>query len=148
MKKLIILLLLSSSITAFAQKANFSGNWLINKSKVDFGEAPEWILPRSFKIVQTADRLFISRILLKGDLTEQAPINDTLSFDGSAFKNPLEAVSIHWLNDQSFTLNRKSNSEVNETWTLEDGGKTLVINRDVKQSNGMQYQIKSVYDKQ
>jgi len=144
------LLLLCSAMTVFAQKTSFSGNWIINKDKMDFGQAPEWVIPKNIKVEQGADKLTLTRISLDQSLAEQAPITETLAFNGKPFlrtpaSGPLVTTTLHWLNDQSFTLVRKGTSIVTEIWTLEDGGKTLVVNRDVTQDNGLKYNLRCYY---
>jgi len=153
MKEIIVSLLLFSSMGAFAQKTNFSGNWVINKSKIEFGQAPEWVLPKSLKVEQQSERIVVSRTNIDQQLAEQSPIVDTLSFNGNPFQRaqssgPIVTSTMHWLNDQSLTLTRKGSSTTIETWTLDDSGKTLVVNRSVEQSDGLKYTLKAFYDKQ
>ncbi len=150
---IIIVALLIYSIGSFSQKINFAGNWVINKSKTDFGNAPEFVLEKTIKVEQRNDKMDIARIRLDHQLNELPPMIQTLAFDGTSFTGPQPTgpdvtSEMHWQNDQSLIINLKGASTAVETWTLDDGGKTLIINRSVQQSNGMKYSIKAVFDKQ
>jgi hypothetical protein len=155
MKKLMFLVLLCSSVTAFAQKINFSGSWLINKTRTDFigSRAAEWVVPKTLKIDQQADKLILIRMSIDNQLQDLPPVSETLAFDGTAFQRTQASglavtTSLHWLDNTSFTLTRKGTNETEETWTLEDNGKTLVVDRNVEQADGSKYEIKCYYDKQ
>ncbi len=152
MRKLIFTLLVCSSMSAFAQKTNFSGSWLVNKTKTDFGKAPESIIPKSIKVEQQSDKLTLTRINLNDALEEQPPITELLSFNGQPFvrnhASGTVTTTLNWLDDQSFKLIRKGSVTATETWTLADNGKTLLIDRNVEQPDGFKYETKCVYDKQ
>src|ERR1700740_1018010 len=137
MKNLIVALLLCSTLTTFAQKSNFSGNWTLDKNKTDFHGAPEWVLPRYLKVEQQADKLTLTRTAVNEDMEEQMPVTETLSFDSTpsirkSDSGPEVTTTLKWTNDMSFTLIRKGAQEATEDWWLEDGGKTLVLNRKVR----------------
>ncbi|MCR8556985.1 hypothetical protein KXD93_05000 [Mucilaginibacter sp. BJC16-A38] len=155
MRKIILAILLFTTVKAFAQKADFNGTWQVNKAKIDFGRAPEWIIPRYIKVEQQADKIAIIRTSLDQDLKELAPVTENLTFDGKPLvRTPVAGTTVtttlKWTNDQSILLTRTAgpNNGATENWTLEDGGKTLVIDRNVEQSNGMKYTIKCYYAKQ
>ena len=154
MKKLLIMLLICSSITAFAQKTNFTGKWLINKSKIDFGQAPEWIVPKSIQIEQGTDKITVTKTNLNPELKDLVPVTDRLTFDSKPFERTTAAgllvtSSLKWLNDSSFTISLKTTKQqATETWNLEDSGKTLTINREVEQTDGLKYTVRCFYDKQ
>lgn len=152
MRKLIFILLLFISFHAFAQKKNFSGTWLLNKVKTDLEKAPEWVIPKTIKIDQQADKLILIRTSLDASLNEQAPVQETLSFDGTPFirnagSGSVITTAIHWTDDQTFTLNRKGSNTANETWSLLNEGKVLSIVRTVEQEDGLKYTLKCYYDK-
>lgn len=152
MKKLTLILLLCSSIAAFAQKTNFSGTWLINKAKTDFNaaHAAEWVVPKIIKVEQQADKLTLTRISTDNQLRDQPPVIEILDFDGSPFQRTSSgsqvATTLHWLTDASFGLTRKGTQIATENWTLTDGGNSLVIDRNVETSTGS-YAIKCYYNK-
>ncbi len=146
--------LFSFLILTHQQKTDFSGSWLINKSKSDFGDAPEWVLPKVLKVIQSSDKIIIITTQLNEDLREKDPVADTLGFDGKGFDrisstgNQITS-NVKWINDQSLQIDvRSGKRHVVETWTLQDKGKTLVENREVEQANGLTYTLKACYDKQ
>jgi hypothetical protein len=153
MRKLILAFLICTSTAAFAQKTNFSGTWQLDTVKTIFGDGPHWIIPKTVKVSQTANALVLTRVSLNSDMQEQPPVTETLSFDGKPFSRPSGDATITtaltWTDNAGFTLTRKgASSNATENWTLEDGGKTLVIDRAVKQNDGFQYTIKCYYTKQ
>jgi len=155
MRKLIFAFLICTSMSAAAQKTNFSGNWLINKTRTNFSRASaaEWVVPKTIKVDQQAAQLILTRISTDGQLQQLAPITETLAFDGTPFQRvpasgATVTTTIHWLGDTSFTLTRKGAASATETWTLEDNGKTLVIDYSVDQADGGSYKIKCYYDRQ
>lgn len=150
---------LGSASEGFDKQVNFSGTWSIDKTKTDFGSAPEYVLPRSFKIDQLKDMITIERVLLDGQLTEH-PLKEILPFS----EVPVETVTytggkrnsiLKWNEDHNgFELSTKSMAAsgapgliIKETWTLRDDGKMLSIERYVEQPNGQKYTIKGYYDK-
>jgi len=153
MRKLILAFLISTSMSAVAQKANFSGNWLIDKSKTNFDHAAEWVVPKIIKVDQQAGKLILTRINIDNQQQEQTPVTETLAFDGTPFQRTPTAgntvtTTLNWQNDQSFILVRNGTQTATETWTQENNGKTLVVNRVVALADGRQYTIKCYYSKQ
>lgn len=159
MKQLLFVLLVCAGFGAFAQKTNFSGSYKVNKDKVNWGQAPEFILPRYIKVDQGKDKVIISRVPLDEDLKELSAVADTLDFKGTIFtKTTVSGKTtsvLKWLNDSSFELSRQSIDQDGElavsaieTWTLEDSGKTLIISRMVTQGDGLKYTTKAFYDRQ
>ena len=162
MKKLLTVLLICSGMATMAQKTDFSGNYLINKSKTSFDDKPEWVLPKSLRITQATKSTIISRVRLNEQLQERPALADTVSFDGKPSKMPpvqgtdtKQTIALKWINDKMFEVNiqvitadGKPDGSIVETWTKEDSGKTLVVKRDVELGSGFKYTIKGVYDKQ
>jgi len=159
MKKVIILFALLGSLHATAQKTGFSGTWLINKEKIDFGQAPEWILPKALKIDQQKDRMVMERTMLNEKL-EEGRYSETLEFNGAESKvttntGSQKVSTIKWNeNGQAFVVNSaftrdgQPGSKVKEDWHLTDEGKTLVLDREAEQADGMKYTIRAFYDRQ
>lgn len=150
-----ILLTVSLFITFIAgAQSNFNGNYTINKGKVNFGAAPEGVLPKGIEVKQTKDSVVVTRTAIT-----DAKNTESLGFKGETFKvttsNGSSTSLLKWAEDKkTFTLDRASFNQagevsvkVFETWSLEDGGKLLVLKRDVEQNNGMKYTIIGYYDK-
>jgi hypothetical protein len=144
---------------AFAQKANFSGTWNIDTTKIDFGGAPHWVLPVKFQVVQSGEKENITRTIASQDGKESSRTLDLVP--GTTTEYTTDAGDkgkclMNWNADQpGFTITVQSvkadgspGQSYEETWSLADGGKTLVINRSVEQANGMKYSIKAIYDRQ
>ena len=160
MKKMLLFLFVGISLTSFSQKADFKGSWIINKDKIEWGAAPEWVLPRSFTIEQDKDKMNFVRTFVDDSLQEH-PYQEALIFDGSettgtTYSGSQRISSLKWNDDgQTFVLSThgtrtsgESTGTATETWALQDEGKMLVIDRSVIQGNGMQYSIRAYYDKQ
>jgi len=159
MKRLPVLLLLFLPIICIAQKTNFSGKWNLNLQKTDFKRAPDWLMPKSFEITQKNDALVIeAKVYDKEGI--QHYYTETLSFNGTTKETIIYAeykrvVSMRWNDDnKSFVLSVRlinenednpSSSDFTETWSLENDGKTLVVDREATQAN--EYSVRAYYDK-
>jgi hypothetical protein len=154
----IIMAFLASSFLIPAPLTDFSGNWMVNKSKTQFGNAPEWILPKWFSVEQKQNAISIERTQAD-DSMKQRSFKESLSFDGTestseTYKHAKIMSILKWNEDgKTFSLsahsldeNNKAGASYSEVWSLEDNGKTLVIDRDVTQANGYKYNIKAFYD--
>jgi len=153
MRKVIFLILICSTTVAFAQKTDFSGAWRLDTTRTTFGQVPKWTIPKTITVNQQTDRLVLTRVNLNSDMQEQQAVTETLDFDGTPFLWTIGethvTTTLHWPNDSSFLLTRSGNVNAKENWTLEDGGKILVVDRSVEQkSNGFKYTIKGYYDKE
>ena len=152
MRNILFMLLASISISAFAQRTNFSGTWEINKAKTNFAEAraAEWVVPRVIKVDQQAGQLALTRISTDNQMQDQPAITEVLAFNGTPFQRNSGGTQVttvlKWTNDRSFTLDRKGASTAKESWHLEDDGKALVIDRSVDTGQGS-YSLKCYYDK-
>lgn len=155
----LIILLAFATNTLFAQSTNFSGKWQINKTKTDFGQAPEWVLPKIYAVSNGKSAFIISRVTLDAQLNEH-PSTETLTFDGkealsTLYNGSKRTSSLKWSADQqSFTItassvmNTNPGPKISDTWSLSDNGKTLVIDRTVVNPDGGTYSLKAYYDKQ
>lgn len=156
MNRLFILIMLIP-FAGVAQKADFSGKWSLNKRKTDFKQAPDWILPISFEIKQKKDMLVIQAKVYDKE-TNQHYYTESIPFDGKTsevllYNEDRRDVSLRWgYNDSSFILtirfikpDNSSGTTWTETWSLEDGGRTLAVDRVAQQAD--EYSIKAYYNK-
>jgi len=152
--------LLLFSIPAFCQQTNFTGNWQLNKSKTDFKQTPEWALPRALKVMQSKKALMVDRTMLTNTLAEKH-YSENILFDGAS-----SVTTTAMGNKETDSLTRSSDKThlmlkiliVNpsgqpltnsiEEWSLVDGGKTLLVDRQVEQGDGSKYELKAYFDKQ
>lgn len=146
----------ATATTSVSPKLDFSGTFLINKSKTDFGKAPSYVIPVAFSIVQTGDTIIISRMYVASP-GGQNVLTDTLSTGRtSKIKSGMVDYTsvLYWNKDKNqFTINRQVSlgndkvvGTIAETCALEENGKTLVLDKSVQ--GGVHYNIKGYYDKQ
>jgi hypothetical protein len=152
--------LITGAFSYIPQKTDFSGNWKINKTRMDFGRIPEYIMPTSFVIEQHADRILVEKTSLTHD-NEEIKVTENLLFDGSVTKTDLpdgrkKMSNVKW-NDNGkiivwYSENQNADGtsigKVTDSCILIDGGKTLIIQKSVKQSDGYSFTIKGFYEKQ
>jgi len=161
-KKLLTFLIapaLLFSFTTLPDKANFSGEWKLNETKSDLGQFGPYA-PRTIKVQQKADSITISKTA-PGFNGEDVTLAETLPFDGkevesTVFGTSKRKASAKWSDDgQTLTITYNLMLDFNgqtteikgtETWTLADGGKTLVSQNNSSSSFG-DIQAKGVYEK-
>lgn len=158
MKKLILIALLFVNFQAYCQTDGFKGNWGINKSKTDFGDLPEYVLPTTIKVDENTNAISIYRKIPFNDTVSEATM--MLGFDGATkdivtsagvkVKGQLKSHSKDTLTVyfQTFNADGTLQTSVTEVWSLTDGGKALTIDRNIEQSDGNKYDIIGYYDKQ
>ena len=159
MKHLYCLLLAGLVASSAWAQTDFSGKWVISENRIDWGMAPHWILPAGFNIKQDTSQITIERRLLDQQMVEH-PYTAVLNFDGSVTQTPTlsngtRKESMKWSDDKkTFVITGSSvgsdgtpGPAVTETWSLLNGGKTLLDERHVQQPNGMTYTSKAYYDR-
>jgi hypothetical protein len=161
---LLYLILLAPVFTlAFSFKAdrsNFSGSWKLNEGKSELGQFGAYAT-RTIKVNQANDSIAIERTapsFTGSDYTYK----ETLTYDSKQVENVLfdtnkKKSSGKWSDDGqaftiTFTLYLDFNGQTNEingteTWSLSDGGKTLVSHAKSSSSFG-DSETKAVYEKQ
>ncbi|HEV8282791.1 MAG TPA: hypothetical protein VGQ09_00700 [Chitinophagaceae bacterium] len=147
------------SFTSMPDKVNFSGEWKLNEGKSDLGQFAAFA-PRKIKVEQKDDAITIAKTSpsFNGD---DVTISETLPFDGkevetTIFGNSKRKASAKWSDDGqtltiTFNLLLDFNGQTNEvkgteTWTLGDGGKTLVSQNNSTSSFG-DLAAKGIYEK-
>jgi hypothetical protein len=161
-KKLLALFIAPAFLLSFnikADRANFSGDWSLNEGKSDLGQFGNYA-PRKIKVDQKNDSITISKTApsFNGD---DVTITETLSFDGketesTVFGTSKRKASAKWSDDgQALTITYDLMLDFNgqtteikgtETWTLSDGGKTLLSQNNSSSSFG-DIAAKGVYEK-
>lgn len=148
--------------TAFSQKADFSGNWSLEKrtslSGTDYANG----VPKEIKIILRPDSIIINRVTT-GQNGEEISIVESISFDG----NPTLSITPS-MNKKSSTIKWSANGEeyvetanlcapdedkpnrkITYTWSLANDGKTLALIRvDENFLNGETWSMKGVYKKE
>jgi len=156
-----VIYLVCNSTVTFAQRANFSGNWVINIEKSEFGKAPLYTVSKELKIEQKEDSLNIVAYSTNQIGEDNPPALTKYKLDGKPTSKITEdkrkmITTIQWSgNSRIFTKtshfslpNNESQEDYIRTdiWQLSDDGKTLIIERNVE-SKGGKYFIKAIYDK-
>lgn len=141
----------TTQTTRAAVAANFSGTFLLNRSKTDFGKLSANLLPVGFNILQVGDSVFITRLWMGSPAVQTDTLTVTKS---SKIKfGAFDYVSLlSWSQDKSqFTVKRDvfigkgmQVGKAIEVSYLEENGKTLVFDKTMQGS----YNIKGIYDKQ
>lgn len=164
MKTLNLLILLALIIIGndiYAQKADFTGKYVLNNDKTQFADHPKFLLAKSLTVKQSANQAIISRINLSPDLTEKSMVTDSVTINGDVFKRPLPGVqgsfiasTCKWLDDSTLELtqdvtdaNGKLRIRSIEKWSYENDGKTLKVARHIKQADGSYLDIVGYYNK-
>jgi len=85
----VVMLLISSlSLTAFAQKTNFSGTWMLNEGKIQFGEVPHDFLSKRYEVNQDQTQITITRVSTDDDGKDKS-LTDALNFNGTPAEVPV-----------------------------------------------------------
>ncbi|HEY2722358.1 MAG TPA: hypothetical protein VGI82_11565 [Chitinophagaceae bacterium] len=147
------------SFTKLPDHANFSGDWKLNEGKSDLGQMANYE-PRTIKVTQTNDSITITKVA-PGFSGDDVTTTETLSYDGKETKSTIfgtstRTASSKWSDDgQTLTLTydlmldfngQQTEVKGTETWTLADGGKTLVSQNNSSSSFG-DIQAKGIYEK-
>lgn len=160
LKPLLILFLVFITIGAKAQTTNFSGKWTLDTGKTDFGQAPKFVISHALQVTQTSAGLMVDRTNLTTQ-GEEKHYMQQMTFDGKPSQTVTitgnnESDVLSWSADKAnlvlamnvTSTDSKPLAKFTETWSLTDGGKTLVIDRQVEQPDGFKYGIKGYYQKQ
>jgi hypothetical protein len=160
--KIILLILLLSSLKTFAQQERYVGNWLINPAKSNFGNVPLWTSVKQFQMRKQQDTLF-----LKSVNTDEAGHMDTSNsvyLIGQILlktmkNNMAMQAKINWSeSDHNFLrtatyrdpADNKLLLVLNEIWSLSADGNELTITKSVQDVNNsaLSYTTTAVLDKQ
>ncbi|MFI5140210.1 MAG: hypothetical protein ACHQIM_20485 [Sphingobacteriales bacterium] len=147
--------------TTFAQKADFSGIWILQEKTLIAGPDYANGVPKKITINQTKDSITITRV-------SQGENNDEITIVTAALNGePIVMVTrptrkrstIVWLNADkkeftetaAFTNDgeQKPDLKIIYTWSLTDEGNTITLLREDEDfSNGEKFQMKGLYKKQ
>ena len=145
---MICALLAIPSISFAGDKVDFTGEWVLNEDKSDFGDGPAFA---AVKIVATQEgnTITIGRTRMGRD-GEERTSSETMSMDGKENINEGErgtSNSVVTWSDDGTNLTIKSKREFNrdgetfemnstEVWTLSEDGNILKIQSDVSSPRG------------
>jgi hypothetical protein len=158
---LLILPLLTTSSMPMGKKANFSGTWILNETKSDFGEYGRMMASNKIIIVQKGKKLTMERYATtptgeSGNYTENYTIDgkECVNNISEEFKKTStvtksedkKGLIINSTLDLSFEGNEMKILTV-ENFTLEDGGKSILIKATASTDYGDMV-VSFVYDLQ
>jgi hypothetical protein len=158
---LLTLPLLPCNSMPIARKAKFSGTWILNESKSDFGDYGRMWASNKLIIVQKWRKMSIERFS-SGPTGEEYNVLENYTMDGEECENPIfeqmkKKSTVTWSEDkQSLIINSKLELEFEgqemimdtiETFSLEDDGKTLAITGTAMTDYGDMV-VKFIYDLQ
>ncbi|HLF34451.1 MAG TPA: hypothetical protein VI583_09445 [Cyclobacteriaceae bacterium] len=144
-----------------AKKPNFSGTWVLNESRSDFGEYGRYWAPNKLIIVQKGKKLTIERYA-PGPSGEETSFKAKYTMDGKECENSVpdqfkSITRINWLEDNK---GFKSDSKINmpfqgqemeiqsiEIYKFDEEGKSLVIESTAINEYG-EFKVTFVLDKE
>jgi hypothetical protein len=157
-----LLILIVIMVSAFkpAGRTDFSGTWVINMAKSNFGDAPAYTAAKQIKAIQTASDIQLENTIINDDKDSTA--RTTIPFtekgltltDGGGHQR---VITADWLSGNE-VLNIISSGRFaddpereeyrsSERWSLSEQGKILTISKKVTAYSGFEYAITAVYDK-
>jgi hypothetical protein len=132
------LLFFLPSLTIYAQKADFSGEWKLNKEKTSLAENQLFLSGITIQI--KSDSLLTTRVYENGN-GEEYPFEENLSLDGKEYKivifdMPRTSKATRSDSDSSLMIastttfignNGQEDMTAKETWKIDNEGKTLTL---------------------
>jgi hypothetical protein len=142
-------------------RADFTGKWVINLSKSNFGDSPLYTAPKELEITQTSSYLEMKQTVID-DSGQDSTMRVKLWLNGQS-SDMLTAdqrtrlYRVSWSDDGQVMKEDYSSSHsgdaqreeyhTTEQWKLTPDGKELLLEKYVKVDNGTDYTINVVYDK-
>lgn len=157
---LITVIFFTCNTTLLAQRADFSGNWMLKDLQSISGKLYFNGVPKQMKVTQRPIEITIGKITDNGK-GENITSSEIIEFNGKPFETTSvsqrkKVITIKWSNDQkSFTETSNIFSAVDTTkleftitdrWNLEVG-KLIMIRRNQNFTNGEVWESKAVYEK-
>ncbi|UCF38884.1 MAG: hypothetical protein JSU96_08620 [Acidobacteriota bacterium] len=141
-KSLLIPLLLALSVTIFAaDKPDFSGEWVLNVAKSDFGPLPgPTLMTQQIEHKEPALKVRFHSEGMQGSMDGEV----AYTTDGAECKNQIGDVDItSTLTWEGVSLKVKSvldiqgmSIDAEDTWTLSEDGQTITVDRFMSSSMG------------
>jgi len=152
----VLLLILAASVGAQEAKPDFSGKWVLDAAKSDFGPAPPpELVIHVIEHKEPNIKIVTSQKSIQGETTNER----NLTTDGKDNPNKMRMMggeqevksSSHWDGGKLATTMKLdvqgATVELNDTWELSDAGKVLTIVR-VARTPGGDFTVKTVFNKQ
>jgi hypothetical protein len=156
------MILLCLTAAKIMTKPDFTGKWVINLTKSDFGSSPQYVAPRQLEITQTAKYLEMKQTVAD-NFGQDSTMRVKLWLDGKSSTEMVTAdhrtrfYRVSWSDDWQVLKEDYSSSFINdlhreeyhttEEWKLTPDAKQLLLDKKVQQDNGGGYEVKVTYDK-
>lgn len=144
------------------EKPGFSGKWILNLSKSNFGDNPLYVVPKQINVL-TDKSYFDITFLATGNAGADSTFHEKDLLEETPFqKQSADQRTVKYvvsLTDDGMLLNRDYSASFSgkpdeeefhatEAWKLSEDGKSLTLDKQVKAASGYEYAVKAVYDKQ
>jgi len=134
----VLFLIIITSLPAFSQNSNMSGEWKLNREKTVLADNQLFLSKVTIQLKK--DTLLSTRVYENG-MGEEYPFDENITLDGkdckiTIYDMPRSSKASRSSSDGSLSIESKTtfygnNGEedllAKETWKIEDGGKTLTI---------------------
>ena len=143
------------ALNPYARQTDFSGHWQLNTTKTHSERSPQG--SSALTVTKSDTALLIDRTNVNEE-KEEKHYSQQFRLDGSSTQTTTNSGSLEadWIVNSpdipALTLGmstKKFNTDISitETWTLEDGGKTLVVDRQVVVPGLGTVEVKGYYNK-
>lgn len=149
-------LVLATAASAQAAKPNFSGTWVVDLTKSDFGPMPP---PESVVLVvehkEPNLKVTVTQKSAGGEVTNVRQVTTDGTNNPNKMRTPdgetQEVISTTKWTGSALSTAYKVNAQgttvdITDSWELSDGGKVLIANRSLKTPQG-DFQAKVVYNR-
>jgi hypothetical protein len=161
---LAFIILMGGSFKGTAQsvsKTNFSGTWVINLQKSQFGDAPHYTAGKQVMVSQTPRNINLE-FINTSESGSDSTVNESLPLNGNALelidagKRTRKIVPQFSQDGKTLTIlttasmpddPKTEQFTSTDLWNLADDGQTLTIRKTVKAASGFEYTITAVYQK-
>jgi hypothetical protein len=163
-KKFLAGLMISAVMLSFSfpdHRPDYTGTWLLNEGKSDFGQRGGRFAAHTIKVEQKEESITITKTSPSFQGGDDVTTSETFTFDGkevqgTGFGGAVRKSTLKWSDDgHNFSIHSSTTMERNgqtieftsaETWLLGEDGKTLTINTVSTTQRG-EMTTKAVYNK-
>jgi len=146
------------ALSPYARQSDFSGHWQLSKTKNNLKKLSETFVSNALNVTKNENALVVERTRVNKEMKE-SHYSEEFMLDGTSTRTMVkqfpEVDSLESNPDiPALTLGMclkvatAMSLNFTETWTLEDGGKTLVVDRQQNMSGTAMKGVKVYYDKQ
>lgn len=136
-----------AAVLPLLAEPNFSGNWMLNVARSQFGEFPTpEVMTRSVQMLPGQIAMTTFQKGAQGEVTTALKY----SLDGKPSTNDASTGTARWNGNtlviESSRIAQGTKLTQRDTWTLSPDGKTLTVQSHIKLPNG-EFEVKQVFEK-